>query len=142
MNLLFVIVDDEETDRYLMRRSLKKTGVDAELLEFSTGDDFIAAIYDDQSPLVIKSTACTVLVVLDINMPGLNGFEVVDKIAQGIEQERLPKELYVILMCSSSEHPDDKLDALNRSIVREYMAKPVTAEKLRDIIDQYCKIDQ
>ena len=70
-----LIVDDNELDRYILRRQLTKIGVESIIekddgstaLEFLQDYDKNAMLYPDEFPPVV--------IFLDINMPKLNGFD-------------------------------------------------------------------
>jgi len=65
------------------------------------------------------------LVILDLLMPGLNGFELFRKIRREYSQLELP-----ILMVTASIHPDDKLTAF-RAGANDFLTKPVDTAELR-----------
>ena len=46
MTIRIVVVDDDDTDRYLVKRVIKSIGVDAEVTEYCDGEPFIEVIRD------------------------------------------------------------------------------------------------
>ncbi|WP_420581547.1 response regulator [Reichenbachiella sp.] len=71
------------------------------------------------------------LIFLDINMPALSGWDFIDQFRSlPIEQ----KEDIVIVMVSTSMDPKDKQRAEVCSEIREFVSKPMSVEKIEDIV--------
>ena len=73
------------------------------------------------------------MIFLDVNMPGMDGFEFVRQF------ERLDENLKsnVIVMLTTSDDPEEKKEALATEIVKEYITKPLDNETLINIITKY-----
>ena len=67
------------------------------------------------------------LLFLDINMPGLNGWDLLEQLAD--LPTEVSKRLRIYLL-SSSVNPEDKLKATNDAMVSGYIEKPLTQGKL------------
>lgn len=139
MGSLLVIVDDEETDRYLVQRVAAKVAPDIQTIEFPDGVEFIEALEDDDSELnTLAEAHSSLLVLLDINMPGMSGFEVVERVREGLEAQKLSERSMVIMICSSSDHERDQQAAAAEELIRDYIVKPMTRDKLAKIITEHC----
>jgi CheY-like chemotaxis protein len=66
------------------------------------------------------------LILLDINMPGHNGFELLERIESKIKEHNLKIKVY---MLSSSNLDKDIDKAKQYSCVVDYIVKPLTVEK-------------
>ncbi len=74
------------------------------------------------------------LIFLDINMPGMNGWEFLEAFrAAGF----LPERKVVIIMLTTSINPDDQVRAAFIKEVQEFVHKPLTLEKLNHSISTY-----
>ena len=132
-----VIVDDDATDRYIARRILSRDERFHDVQEFDTGDTFLESFEDGINAQSIADQ--TFLILMDINMPGRNGFETVEEL-----QKRMPGHLasqsMVVMMFTSSNNPDDRARAEALAAVKGYILKPLdkdSATNLYRICDDF-----
>ena len=104
MNEKILIADDEQRMRRLVRDFLKKDGY--EILEAADGEEALDAFYSNKD---------IALVVLDVMMPGLNGYEVLKEIR---ETSGVP-----VLMLTAKSAEEDELLAFGGG-ADDYITKP------------------
>ncbi len=107
-----LIVDDDEHIRLLLQKMLKKLGHDTE-----TASDGFEAI----SKLVFDID----LILLDVIMPGMDGFQVAAEIRKNIEYSDVP-----IIMVTGLDSRDDRIKAV-KSGVNDFISKPVDLTELK-----------
>lgn len=113
-----MLIDDEEIDQKQYRRVLKRSGLVENIVSFSYADK--ALEYLKANP---EQTFDVIL--LDINMPRMNGFEFLERVTQ----ELGPAFAHaVIIMLTTSLNPGDRERALQFDVVRDFINKPLEVE--------------
>ena len=139
MRIPIVVVDDDEADRYLVGRAIKSLELDAKLVEYDDGVHFIATAQDKSKMAEeIGEPPPPLLVLLDLNMPIMDGFEVLEALEQSLNGD---DNVFLVTMYSSSNHAEDRADVEKYSFVKDYLVKPITAEKLQLLVDRLYEND-
>lgn len=107
-----LIVDDSRTELYFLSDLLNKNGYLVRTAE--NGEQALAAIEQERPDLVL----------MDIVMPGLNGFQLTRQITRNPAYRELP-----IIVCTSKSQETDKLWAMRQG-ARDYVTKPVDPHDL------------
>lgn len=107
-----IIVDDESTNLTVLERILSPLGL---VIPFKNGLDMLNYLKVRKAPDII---------LLDVNLPGLSGHEVLDKLRSNINLIDIP----VIFMLASENIKDDS--AFNLSSAQDYVVKPFKANVL------------
>jgi len=121
----FLLVDDDPFNNEICNIALTNAFINPEIVEFTEPIDALAYIEAEYA----KNPVNTVL-FLDINMPLLSGWEVLDKFKNFPDSI---KKHFVIFVLSSSIAPQDKQKAKENPLVTDYLEKPVTKQQLLDM---------
>ena len=113
--LPIVMVDDEEPDRELVRRYYKRSGLSNPLLQFFDGPSFLVYLEETEE----SKAPLPAIVLMDINMPRLNGFETVEAMRRDVRFRKLP----VVMMLTSSNDPRDR-ERATAAGANGYLLKP------------------
>lgn len=134
-----VVIDDDEVDRYLARRTLTRSERIDPVLEFTSGTGFLALLDEpNRFEKGFGSEPTPVLVLLDINMPDMNGFQLLEHIQELSRLDQFdPERAFVVVMLTSSEHFEDREKAMAFDFVRGYIEKPIDQEKLRALLQRH-----
>jgi len=136
MSLL--IVDDAASQRILLKAALKKAGYENLLLANSAQDAFEQLGMNNSQ--IERAAAETDLILMDINMTGLNGIEA----CRQIKATEALHDIPIIMVTGSTEIED--LDAAFEAGAIDYIAKPINAVELlarvRSVLKLKYEMDQ
>jgi CheY-like chemotaxis protein len=116
-----LVVDDCEIERHILSHQLKKIGV-SKLIEKSDGTTGLAFLSDYQKNQQIFGTDFPpTLIILDVNMPLVGGFEFLRQFTELSGQHDLSR--CHIIMYSGANDPDEKKQAMQYECVKAYLVK-------------------
>jgi CheY-like chemotaxis protein len=126
-NRTLLLVEDNPDDIFLMRRALKKSGLELSLQIVTDGKQALeylggVGLYEDRGQY--PRPDC---VFLDLKLPYLNGFEVLEWLRRDPEN----KDLDVVILTSSPEERDMKI--AEKLGAKAYLVKPPTVKALLDV---------
>lgn len=107
-----LIVDDSPTERYFLSDILIKNGFSVSTAE--NGEEALQKIKADKPQLIL----------MDIVMPGQNGFQVTRAISRDPDTQDVP-----VIICTSKGQETDRIWGLRQG-ARDYIVKPVDPQEL------------
>lgn len=107
-----LIVDDSPTERYFLTDILIKNGFSVSTAE--NGEEAMLKIKADKPQLIL----------MDIVMPGQNGFQVTRAITRDPETQDVP-----VIICTSKNQETDRIWGLRQG-ARDYIVKPIDPAEL------------
>lgn len=118
MSINILIVDDSAVMRSMVAKTLKMVGPEiGEIFQAGNGKEGLEVLEDNWVDLVIA----------DINMPVMNGLEMIDEIQSDSAWEKLP------IVVISTEGSQTRIDSLHDKGV-EFIHKPFTPEAIRNVL--------
>ena len=110
-----IMIDDNEDDLFFTQIVFERSGLDVDLQKFTSAKDALA--FFESAELCEPA-----LVLLDINMPGMSGFDFLEAYEHLLANKRAS---VVVVMLTSSIDDRDKERALRFSSVKAFLSKPI-----------------
>lgn len=107
-----LLVDDSATERHIVGEILTKAGFDVSFAE------------DGESGVALAKTSKPDLIVMDVVMPGLNGFQATRAISKDEDTQHIP-----VILCTTKDQETDKLWGMRQG-AKDYVVKPVDGAEL------------
>ena len=107
-----LVVDDSPTERYFLTDILIKNGFSVSTAE--SGEEALQKVKADKPQLIL----------MDVVMPGQNGFQITRAIARDPDTQDVP-----IIICTSKGQETDRIWGLRQG-ARDYIVKPVDPQEL------------
>ncbi|RZI94618.1 MAG: response regulator [Variovorax sp.] len=107
-----LVVDDSKTELMFLTDLLQKNGFAVKTAE--NADDAMRRLEEEQPDLIL----------MDVVMPGQNGFQLTRSIARNPQYASVP-----IILCTSKNQETDRVWGMRQG-ARDYIVKPVNAAEL------------
>jgi CheY-like chemotaxis protein len=122
-----LLVDDDKASNYITRLLIEDMGVAEQIHVRLNGLEALEFLRTN----VLTEPATTdlpELILLDINMPVMDGFEFLEK----FQQLNVPENIRVVMLTTSMYHKD--IERAKTYRITRYMHKPITEDKLTEIL--------
>ena len=121
-----LLVEDNDLDVIIVQRLMRRLKLDYPIVRAKNGEEALGILRPDGDG---KTIVPPFTMIVDINMPRMNGFELLDEIIDDPVLSQVP-----IYIMSTSDRDTDKNRARQYRI-RGYVVKPVTQPVLLAILD-------
>ena len=121
------LVDDDDIFVFLTTKIIEQTNLVDLIKVFGNGLDAINFLKENKNNV----DALPDIILLDLSMPIMNGWQFLEKYNK--LNPTIGKKI-TIYICSSSISPDEITRAKTISEVSDYIIKPITKDKLIDLI--------
>jgi CheY-like chemotaxis protein len=123
-----LLIDDDKTTNFLNRLLLEGLQVADKILVAQNGQEALRVIEQQ-----CQENNCPPLILLDVNMPVMNGFEFLEAYAP---LKFASKESVVIVMLTTSLHPRD-VARLQELSIQGFMNKPLTKQMVQNLLQEH-----
>lgn len=127
--VVILIVDDDGGHLELMRRSLRRFGIQNRIDSLPRGEDALDYIFC-RGAHAERDRDERLLVLLDINMPGMNGIEVLRQLKADAETLPIP-----VIMVTTADDPAEIRHCYSLGCTA-YMTKPLDPASLLEVAGQ------
>ncbi|WP_321288977.1 response regulator [uncultured Sunxiuqinia sp.] len=122
--LTIILAEDDIGHATLIRRNLKRAGLMNKIIHFGDGEETLDYLFQTKE----KENGIPSLLLLDINMPKIDGVEVLRRVKEDPDLKRMP-----VIMITTTDDPREitKCHELGCS---NYISKPIDYDKFVDAI--------
>ncbi len=107
-----LIVDDSPTERYHLTEILNRNGFTVSTVE--NGEDALEVLKGDKPDLIL----------MDVVMPGKNGFQITRAISRDPDTQNIP-----VIICTSKNQETDRIWGMRQG-AQDYLTKPIDQDAL------------
>lgn len=125
----FIIIDDSRLDCFIAEKIIQNSGTYSSVKSYMEATEAYEAIKNG----LIGDDSIITIIILDIQMPVMNGFQFVEVF------EQLPKEIqskFAIFLFSSSINENDKNRLDNYPSIIRFYSKPISKDTVAQMIEQ------
>lgn len=116
-----LLVEDDRVDQITVKRALKDINVTNLLVVVNNGEEALEFLKDEKNEK-------PGIILLDLNMPKMNGLEFLKVAKQDNSLKRIP-----VVVLTTSKQDQDKIESFNLGVAG-YMVKPVDYIQFVDVI--------
>ena len=125
-----LLIDDDEATNFIHDMVIKQADVTQNIVAVQSGKDALSFLTQKQEGQHRKPE----LIFLDINMPGMNGWEFLEEYKK-LDDEQ--KGGIVNVMLTTSLKPDDEAKAKSIESVKTFLHKPLSIEMIHRVIREH-----
>ncbi len=125
-NMKLLLVEDNDLDVFMVQRLMRRLNLDYPIIHAKNGEEALQILRPGKAdPTLVPPF----VMILDINMPRMSGFELLDELVDDPTFSQIP--VYIV---STSTRQKDKDKAMTYRI-RGYVVKPVTQTVLLEMLE-------
>jgi CheY-like chemotaxis protein len=125
--LIILIAEDDDGHADLIKEGLEQSGVSNKLLRFSNGEEIWHFLSGERGSLV-RDINKNYLLLLDLNMPKMDGIEVLQKIKGDIRLKEIP-----VMILTTTDDPRE-VEECYKLGCNMYITKPVDFKKFAETL--------
>jgi CheY-like chemotaxis protein len=125
-NTTIFVVDDDSEDRFILNEFFEDMGIDGRVRYFENGEKAIASLHTTKDVSDLPR-----LVVMDLNMPILNGTQTLLMIKRDARLKHIP-----VIILSTSDNEEEKRKCFSYGAI-DYLVKPMTFDEGREIVERF-----
>jgi CheY-like chemotaxis protein len=133
-----LLIDDDTPTNYLHKLAIEKAGVDVHIQVATTAMEALQFL-SRTGAFDAEGLPQPGIIFLDINMPAMDGWEFMEEYKK---LSAAQKARIIVFMLTTSLNPADMERAMSIEEVVTFLNKPLTSEKVNELVAAYYKQDQ
>ena len=130
------MIEDDAIHIKLIKRALERSGYSDNLVCLEDGEKAIEYLFPDETG---NAPPCPRFILLDINLPKINGIQVLKRIKSDIRLRPVP----VVMLTTSNNHID--MEECLRNSANSYITKPLDyenfMEKMKSVVRYWLEVN-
>lgn len=123
-----LLIDDNEADNFIHELIINESNCPEKVISVQGGREALDLLKSNS----VNNIPQPDLAFLDINMPGMSGWEFLEEYAKLGESQKCK---LVLVMLTTSLNPDDENRASKINAIKGYINKPLSRESLKEVLD-------
>ncbi|MDT3403368.1 response regulator [Mucilaginibacter terrae] len=134
-----LLIDDDRPTNFLHKRVIEKTGLEVEVQAHTSATDALEFLTSTGKYAGTELLTRPGIIFLDINMPGMNGWEFMEEYKQLSPSQ---KARIVVIMLTTSLNADDRDRALNDDHIATFYHKPLRTEMVMELVNKHFSLGE
>jgi CheY-like chemotaxis protein len=129
-----LLIDDDESTLFFHRIMVEESAVTENILVSNSGEKGLEIIQQ----AIMSNPSISGIIFLDINMPLMNGWQVLDALKES--SQKIPSKV-ILVMVSATVYPPDQERIRNHPLVYGQVPKPLAVEDVERLALEITKQD-
>jgi CheY-like chemotaxis protein len=129
-----LLIDDDEPTNFLNKMIIEETGCVKEVKVTQSAREALDYLSGKQQTAVDGKPPMPELILLDINMPAMDGWEFLERYDKLSPEQ---KASIIVVMLTTSFNPEDELKASRINYISSFRNKPLTQEIILGILEKH-----
>ena len=130
-----LLVDDDPAATFINKVFIRNLPLDVDVYAATDGKDALDLLDEISVSLNGQESFIPCLLILDIKMPVMDGWEFLDAYMDRYSKEI--KNNITVVVTTMSQDERDIIKASNNPMIKEFVQKPLSDEKLLEIIERH-----
>ncbi len=126
-----LLVEDNDQDIKITLRAFSKAKIKNNIHVVVDGQEALDYIYNNEKYKNVKDATTPDLILLDIGLPKISGFDVLKKLKEDSNLKHIP-----VVMLTSSKNEEDIVKSYDYG-ASSYIPKPVSYEEFEKVVDGF-----
>ena len=122
-----LLIEDDPVHARLVELNLRRAGLHNDIIALDNGNKALELLFS-QGQYINQPRPDPLLILLDLNMPSINGYQILQRIKQDASVKQIP----VIILTTIDDQ--DEIDKCYQLGCDAYINKPLDYERFSDII--------
>ncbi|BBD61844.1 response regulator receiver protein [Nostoc sp. HK-01] len=131
LNKPLLVVEDSNEDFKMLQRLMRRLAVQNPIYRCTNGDEVLDLLYQEKSSQNPNSIPTPSVILLDLNLPGIDGRDILERLKQDISLKKIP-----IVVFTTSSNPKD-IEFCYQKGANGYLVKPMDAQELQKTVQAF-----